>query len=245
MSFKAHVVPPAPLWIAVLTQASRLSGRADMRPNSVEMPLRPKASVDLTSCDSDIVLVLTDEEGEWAPFWAVRFGSAVLFSFSLSGIAVVVEATIETLNEMSRAWKHTADRDTDDKEEEDPLTPTRSSCSSHRQSRRRQHGGSSNRTVAVHLIHAQLNTLDSANSGRRSPFRNAMHSIDETPSTSATDDTAADTHPQPQCSPPARRRIPLTRPTREPVPAFLHRTDSGVGRTADDKHRRRQGYETR
>ena len=145
---------------------------------------------------------------------------------------------------MSRTWKHTAGQDTDDEGEKDPLTPPRIPRASHQQPRRLRHGGSDHHIVAMQSMRAQPKTLDNANSGPRSPLRNAMQSIDETPSTSATADTAADTHPPPPCSPPALSRRPPTRPTRGPVPEPLHRAASGVGRTAEDKHHRRQGDQT-
>jgi len=62
--FNARLVPSDLSSIPVLTQAARLSARADMRPISVDMPLSAESSGDLTSSDSDTFLVLTDEEEE-------------------------------------------------------------------------------------------------------------------------------------------------------------------------------------
>jgi len=62
--FNARLVPSDVSSILVLSQAARLSARADMRPNSVDMPLSAKTSGDLTSSESDTFLVLTDKKGE-------------------------------------------------------------------------------------------------------------------------------------------------------------------------------------
>jgi len=62
--FNARLVRSDLSSIPVLTQAARLSARADMRPISVDMPLSAESSGDLTSSDRDTFLVLTDEEEE-------------------------------------------------------------------------------------------------------------------------------------------------------------------------------------
>jgi len=59
--FNARLVPSDLSSIPVLTQAARLSARADMRPISVDMPLSAESSGDSTSGDSDTFSVLTDE----------------------------------------------------------------------------------------------------------------------------------------------------------------------------------------
>ena len=62
--FNARLGPSDLSSIPVLTQAARLSARADMRPISVDMPLSAELSDDLTSSDSATFLVPTDEAGE-------------------------------------------------------------------------------------------------------------------------------------------------------------------------------------
>jgi len=62
--FNARLVPSDLSSILVLTQAARLSARADMRSISVDMPLSAVLSGDLTSNDSETFLVLTNEEEE-------------------------------------------------------------------------------------------------------------------------------------------------------------------------------------
>jgi len=153
---------------------------------------------------------------------------------------------------MSRAWKHTACQDTDDEVETDLLPPPRSPRASHRQPRRRRHGGLYHHIIAVQSMRALLKTIENANSGPRSPFYNSMQSIDGTSSTSATVDTAADTHPH--------RRPVLPRADddhrqgkhvgQSPSPCTVppHASDAqqtthnaGLFRTAYDAHNRPQG----
>jgi len=66
---------------------------------------------------------------------------------------------------MSRAWIHTAGKDTDDEADIDPLTPPRSPRASHQKTLRRRHGHSYHDIFAVQAMQAQLKTLEKPNRG--------------------------------------------------------------------------------